>query len=90
MDDFVIMVLEGKLAELLVKTTPNIYRKYPGVGRDNKPVLCVQLQKALYGCLKSALLFYKRLVQDLQEFGFKINPYDPCVANKTVKGKQMT
>eukprot|EP00957_Ditylum_brightwellii_P078671 5981757-Ditylum_brightwellii.AAC.1 len=90
MDDFVVMVLEGTLAELLVKTASNVYQKYLGVGKDNKPVLYVQLRKALYGYLKSALLFYKRRVGNLQAYGFKINPYDPCVANKIVNGKQMT
>eukprot|EP00957_Ditylum_brightwellii_P198235 15105217-Ditylum_brightwellii.AAC.1 len=58
-DDFVVMVLESKLAKLLVKAAPNIYQKYLGVGKDNKPILYVQLQKALYSCIKSALLFYK-------------------------------
>eukprot|EP00957_Ditylum_brightwellii_P132103 10071748-Ditylum_brightwellii.AAC.1 len=55
MDEYVIMVLEGKLAELLVKTASSIYRKYLGMRSDNKPMLYVQLQKALYGYLKSAL-----------------------------------
>ena len=27
---------------------------------------------------------------DLQSIGFTLNPYDPCVANKTVEGKQLT
>eukprot|EP00957_Ditylum_brightwellii_P212308 15367176-Ditylum_brightwellii.AAC.4 len=89
-DNYVIMVLEGSLAELLVKTTPNIYRKYSGIGKDNKPVLYVQLKKALYGCLKSAFLFYKQLLEDLQKYGFIVNPYNPCVAIKMVKGKQLT
>jgi hypothetical protein len=40
--------------------------------------------------MKSALLFYRKLVSELQEMGFEINPYDPCVANKMVNGKQMT
>ncbi len=40
--------------------------------------------------MKSALLFYRKLVADLLSIGFIINPYDPCVANKTIKGKQMT
>jgi len=40
--------------------------------------------------LKSALLFYKKLVKDLKSVGFKINPYDPCVANKMSYGRQMT
>ena len=40
--------------------------------------------------LRAALLFYKRLRSDLENMGFKINPYDPCVANKIVNGHQMT
>ena len=43
----------------------------------------------LYGTLKAALLFYKKLVKDLESIGFVINPYDFCVANKMIKGKQM-
>eukprot|EP00957_Ditylum_brightwellii_P097935 7458768-Ditylum_brightwellii.AAC.1 len=50
----------------------------------------LMLKKALYGCLKSALLFYKRLVKDLIDQEFELNPYDPCVANKIVNGKQPT
>ena len=55
-----------------------------------KPVLYVRLQKALYACLKSALLFYEKLVVDLEEYGFKINPYDPCVTNNMIGRKQLT
>ena len=40
--------------------------------------------------LRTALLFYKRLRIDLENMGFVINPYDPCVANKMVNGHQMT
>jgi hypothetical protein len=50
----------------------------------------VKLQKALYCCLRSALLFYERLVGDLTSQGFELNPYDPCVANKTIEGSQFT
>jgi hypothetical protein len=46
--------------------------------------------KAMYGLLRSALLFYLKLVKDLTDYGFELNPYDPCVANKMVDGKQMT
>jgi hypothetical protein len=41
-------------------------------------------------CLHSALLFYKKLLKDLEDRGFVVNPYDPCVANKTVNGKQFS
>jgi hypothetical protein len=46
--------------------------------------------KVLYGLLQSALLFYLKLVEDLTDYGFELNPYDPCVANKIENGKQMT
>jgi hypothetical protein len=36
------------------------------------------------------LLFYKKLRRNLEENGFTINPYDPCVVNKTVQGTQQT
>ena len=40
--------------------------------------------------LKSALIFYNKLRGDLESAGFKINLYDPCVANKMMNGSQMT
>ena len=50
----------------------------------------VKLQKVLYGLLKSALLFYRKLWGDLYTKGFTTNPCDPCVANKDISGLQMT
>ena len=48
------------------------------------------MQKALYRLLRSALLFYKKVVANLESDGFVLNPYDLCVANKVVDRKQMT
>ena len=53
-------------------------------------MLYVRLSKALYGLLQSALLFYKKLRVELEDYGIEVNPYDPCVANKVVNGSQMT
>jgi hypothetical protein len=50
----------------------------------NTPILYVKLKKALYGMLRSSLLFYRKLRKELEEDGFMVNPYDPCVANKWV------
>lgn len=50
----------------------------------------IVLQEALYGCLKLVLLFYLKLVQELECQGFELNLYDPCVANKDMNGNQMT
>jgi hypothetical protein len=89
-EENITMVLKGRLAELMVQVAPNLYRKYISVDKRNTPILYVKIQKALYGLLRSALLFYQKLVGDLESDGFVLNPYDPCVANKDINGKQMT
>jgi hypothetical protein len=78
----------GTLAELMGKTNPKLEWQYV-ILEKGKSVLYLRLQKALYGMMKSALLFYRKLVSELQEMRFKINPYDPCVANKMVNRTQM-
>ena len=89
MEDTVHMKLEGTMAELLMKIDPDKYQKFARV-INGKTVLYVLLKKALYGTLKAALLFWKRLSSQLQAWGFKLNPYDSCVANKEINGKQCT
>jgi hypothetical protein len=66
MDELVHMKLEGKMAELLVKIEPKLYRKYVQIEKG-KEVLYVELKKALYGTLRAALLFWKKLSAVLQE-----------------------
>ena len=34
--------------------------------------------------LRSFLLFYRKLRKELKDYGFVVNPYNPCVANKMV------
>eukprot|EP00957_Ditylum_brightwellii_P159370 12131401-Ditylum_brightwellii.AAC.1 len=58
MDNEVIIVMEGCITELMVQTAPKLYRQYLGMGSNNKLILYVKLQRALYGCLKSASIFY--------------------------------
>ena len=85
MDDIVHMKLEGKMAELLVKVDPKMYRKYVQMEKG-KTVLYVELKKALYGTLKVALLFWRKLTAELKKWGFMVNPYDWCVMNKMING----
>ena len=70
----------------MVASDPALYQPFMSY-ETGHVVLYVHLQKALYGCLKSALLFYEKLVGDLEAYGFIINPYDPCEASKMVGGK---
>ena len=58
-DDHVVMRFQGRLAELMVLAAPQIYWKYVTMDVKGQSVLFMKLQKALYGMLKSALLFYK-------------------------------
>jgi hypothetical protein len=88
MAEEVVMCIHGRLAELMVKTAPYIYRKFVSAGTDNKPILYVRLQKALYECMVIAMLFYIKLVKDLELDGLEVNPYDPCVDRKIVNKKQ--
>jgi hypothetical protein len=88
-DDYVVMCMNGMLAKLMAKTDPKLYRKYL-IDEKGKKVLSLCLQKALYGMMKSALLFYRKLISELKGMGFEVNPYVPCVANKMINGSQMT
>jgi hypothetical protein len=88
--DMAFIKIHGVLVDILVEIAPYVYKPY--VSRDKKGVkqLLVQFQNALYGTMVASLLYYRKFVKSLTEVGFIINPYDPCVANKIMEGKQMT
>jgi hypothetical protein len=88
-EDRVIMKLTGILLDLLVELSPELYGPYV-VLESGKRVLYLQVLRALYGMLVAALLWYRQFRQDLEQVGFEFNPYDPCVANRMVEGKQQT
>ena len=85
-DRRIIMAIRGKTAELLVQLNPALHRPYIWYIKKGVPMLYVQIEKALYGMLRAALLFYRKLRADLEDMGSEVNPYDPCVANKIVNG----
>jgi hypothetical protein len=90
LDEEVVMLLRGQLADLMVQVDPELYGPYVRKTAKGESILYVKMLKAMYGLLRSALLFYLKLVKDLIDYGFELNPYDPCIANKIVNGKQMT
>jgi hypothetical protein len=69
---------------------PDVYGPYVTVGKKGEKQLLIQCLTALYGTMVASLLYYKKFVKSLKLKGFKLNPYDPCVANKQVKGEQLT
>jgi hypothetical protein len=73
------------IAKMLVEIDEN-YKKYL---LPDGSLVCY-LNKALYGCIESARLFYDNISKTLLDFGFVKNPYDGCVFNKMMYGKQCT
>ena len=72
----VLMCLDEKMAMILVKIRPE-YERF--LNEDGSMI--VQLDKALYGCVESAKLWYDHLRKTLESLGFTVNPHDICVFN---------
>jgi hypothetical protein len=83
--DEIIMELEPLLVSILGKVAPEVK---PFV--DEKGRMLVKLNKAMYGTLDAAKLWYEKLTGVLRDMGFVPNAVDPCVLNKTVRGRQCT
>ena len=69
--------------------SPETYEKFV-VYEGKKRVLYVRMLKALYGMMKASVLYYKKFRADIESIGYKVNPYDHCVANESINGKQHT
>ena len=89
MNELIIMKFEGAMVDYVVASNPEHYQPYVTF-ENGKKVLYVELLKALYGCMQSALLWYKLFATTLSEMGFELNPYNLCVANKVINNRQCT
>ena len=88
--DMAIIKLRGVLVDILVALAPDVYKSYTTTDKKGTIQLLVQCQNALYGTMVASLLYYRKFTKSLTGIGFELNPYDPCVANKMINGKQMT
>ena len=84
-----LMVFRGEFVDIMCEVNTE-YKKYVTTDRNGKKILYVKVLRAIYGCIESALLWYELYVKTLKGMGFKLNPYDRCVANKIINGKQCT
>ena len=90
-DKHIIMTIWGHLYKIMTRRDPKMYGKYITKDKNGKPVLYVQLYKSLYGLLRLALLFYKKFKGELEEYGFGMNRYNPCVFIRIINnGNQHT
>ena len=89
-DNFTVLRLTaGEMVDIFCEMNSN-YKQYVTM-ENSKKVLYLKLLKALYGCIRSAMLWwYSLFVSVVKDDSFTVNPYDPCIANKMVNGKQLT
>ena len=82
--------IHGVLVDILVEIAPDVYKLHVTTDQKGVKQLLVQCQNALYGTMVASLIYYRKFTKSLTDIGFKINPYDLCVANKIIDGQQMT
>lgn len=69
----ILMRVEPQLADIIIAEDPSL-----STGLDSDGSLVVKLEKALYGCLQSAALWYRHISKTLTSIGFVCSKYDPC------------
>jgi len=77
MEQDVFVYLSKEIADIVVERDPS-YAKFI----ESSGQLLVKLDKALYGCIESAKLWYEHLKGTLESLGYVANPMDPCVFNR--------
>jgi len=87
-DDFTVIRFIGAQVDIMHSISSE-YLQYVVI-ENGKKVLYLMLNRALYGTVRAVLLWYNLLTSTLFKMGFKLNPYDLCVANSTINGKQCT
>jgi hypothetical protein len=88
--DRVIIRLRGVVVDWLAKAAPEVYGPFVTTDKKGMKVLLVECFNAIYGTMVAGLLYYRKFSDSLTEQGYVANPYDPCVWNKVIKGKQST
>jgi hypothetical protein len=86
----VVIHVRGPLVDILVSIALDVYGPYLSTNKAGQKVLLVQCLNAVYKTMEAALFYYKKFEKSLIKQRYKINPYNGCMANKVVKGKQVT
>jgi hypothetical protein len=81
----VYMKLDRSVTKLIVKNHPTWRRNVLDDG-----TCVVKIERALYGLIESAKLWYEEFTGFLKSLSFLPNPYDPCVLNLDYKGDTCT
>ena len=92
-DKLVLLKLKGDFVNMMCEIYPDIktHVRYEMTKYGKKlKFLYMKVIRAIYGCIEAALQWYIMFTGTLKKLGYKLNPYDKCVTNKTINGKQCT
>jgi len=85
MTNVIYMEISGQCVDVLIYMYGDTYIKNL---YNNK--IYVKLDRALYGTIEAAKVWYDTLSSYLTRLGFKANAHDQCIFNKTVRKNQIT
>ena len=88
-EDMATIIVIGGLVDVLVDITPDIYGMYVTEKKGVKTMILI-FHNAIYVIMVSSLRYYKTCCKMIKHLGFTINPYDPCVVNRTIDEKHQT
>ena len=80
---------DGTMVDMLCEIDSSLKDKIVRIKNGNK-FMFGKLDKAVYGMLLGAILFYEKSAVQLYKWGYIMNPYDTCTFNKMVNGKHIT
>ena len=81
----VLMEMDPLIASITAQICPEMEHFLDKRGR-----MVVRLDRALYGCVQSAKLWFEELTSTLKKMGYTSTSVDPCVMTKTVNHTQCT
>jgi hypothetical protein len=89
-DEIVMMKITGVLVTMLGELNPELYGPYLVYEKNSKvqSTLRTSDESHLRNVRDCPIMGWSR--GQLEQAGFKFNPYDPCVANQTDEGSQHT
>ena len=88
LSNIVLLKLRGNFVDIMCDVNSEHIKNV--IYDNGKKVLYLQVLRAIYSCVDSALLWYELFAKTLVNHVLNINPHDCCVANKSIHGKQDT
>ena len=94
--DWLVEVIDIEAAFLEAQLDEDIYIEWPlgaeELGYFSKEEMegtCLELEKAMYGCVQSPLMFFKTYAKQLEKMGLKQSLADPCIWYKHDENKRL-